>query len=251
MKKLIALSTFLIVFVSAWAGNNPASKWQDAANAYIRKDYSTAAAIYEAMLRENPMQGAVCFNLGNTYYRMNRLPEAVLQYQRAAFLQVEAKSANENTQIAQQRIPNSIRKVPDIFFVRWWYAASSGSTANIWAAACMLIFLGVLTLLWLSKSRPGSVPMQFIAMAAFVWVCCLVPAYYSAENARISSLAVVLNSGAVISPSLSTAKGSFPVPEATVVETGARKGIFITVTLPDNRMGWMRVDELGFVQPKK
>ena len=251
MKKLIALSTFLIAYVSALAVDNSAKKWQDAAKAYNSKDYSTAAAIYEEMLRESPIQGAVCFNLGNTYYRMNRIPEAVLQYERAAFLQVEEKLAKENAKIAQLRIPNAIREVPDIFFVRWWYAATSGSTANLWAAAGMIIFLSILGLVWRYRTGPGSVPLQLIALAAFVWVCVLIPAYYSAENARSTSRAVVMNSGAVMSPLLSSNKSSFPVPEATVVTTGARKGVFITVTLPDNRTGWMRVEELGFVQPKK
>lgn len=251
MKKLIALFCVCLQLTAGFAENKTANSWQDGAAAYQRKDYNTAAQIYEDLLRKDPNMAEACYNLGNTYYRMNRISEAVLQYQRALFLRPDMKTAEDNSRLAQQRIPNATRVLPDIFFVRWWTQLSSGAHANFWAATALLVFLGFLTLIGFSKARPGRIPPQAIALIALLWCCLLLPAYFSAEHAKSTDRAVVMGNNAQLSASPGQTKGRTPVPEATVVRAGERKGDWICVTLPDNRSGWMPVSELGFVQPQK
>lgn len=250
MRKLIVLFYILLLAKTGFAGSARVQDWQEAIEAYNKKDYMTAATIYENMLRTNPYIATACFNLGNTYYRMNRIPEAVLQYERAAFLQMEPGKIQDNVSLAQQRIPNAIRSTPDIFFVRWWSAATTGSKANAWALGAFIVLVGLLALIWINKFRPGKIPPQLVGGIAFLWCCMMIPAYFSAEHARQSDLAVVMNNGAVLSQEPGSVKGNSPVPEATVVKTGERKGNWIAVSLPNNRSGWIPVADLGFVQPK-
>lgn len=251
MKRLIGLLYLLLLFMTTSAETKFAADWRQAAAAYNHRDYNTAARLYEDLWRSTPYSATACYNLGNTYYRMNRIPEAVLQYQRALFLNPDMKVARENCILAQQRIPNAIREIPDIFFVRWWNLISSGAKANFWAASALISFFGFLGLILLYRLRPDKIPVQAVAAVALLWICLMVPAYFSAENTRSTTLAVVMTHNAVLYTSPNSEKGRIPVPEATIVRMGERKGTWISVTLPDNRNGWIPLTDLGFVQQKK
>ncbi len=50
---------------------------------YKNGDFPAAAKKYEELIRSGTAGGDVHYNLGNTYFRMNRLGDAILQYERA------------------------------------------------------------------------------------------------------------------------------------------------------------------------
>ena len=54
-------------------------------SAYIKDDYATAIQIYESLLK-NGESADVYYNLGNTFYRLNKPGMAIVSYRKALFL---------------------------------------------------------------------------------------------------------------------------------------------------------------------
>ena len=48
-------------------------------SAYIRNDFASAIQIYESLLRKGE-SADVYYNLGNSYYKINEIAKAILNY---------------------------------------------------------------------------------------------------------------------------------------------------------------------------
>ena len=51
--------------------------WQEANDAYRRKDYGTAVSLYEKLIANEAVSADLYYNMGNACYRLNRLGEAL------------------------------------------------------------------------------------------------------------------------------------------------------------------------------
>ena len=81
IKKIFTLSMFLCATLFAFA----ASKAEGDA-LYEKEQYEEAAKVYETLLHDNGMSAEVYYNLGNCYYKMDLIPQAILNYERAYLL---------------------------------------------------------------------------------------------------------------------------------------------------------------------
>src|SRR5690606_10297253 len=57
--------------------------WLEANQAYEAGDYATAVRNYEALLAQGVQHGALHYNLGNAYFRGDRLGKALLHFYKA------------------------------------------------------------------------------------------------------------------------------------------------------------------------
>lgn len=214
--------------------------WQRANGLYTQKQFDSAAYYYEKIAASEPGNAEVYYNLGNAYYRLNRIGLAVLNYERALRIDPDYKDAKENLALTQSRIANKVPDVQDIFFVSWWNSLTSPGKATAWTITCLIIFIVVLGILLLRRlNKLNSVPPQLIGLLSLLWVVFLCFAFFSAQNAADSHEAVVMQSDA---PLLNTVQGKTQslVPEGTTVRLSEIKGNWVEVRLPDGRTGWMQ-----------
>ena len=83
MRKILTLS--LIIFHLSFNIASAATKTQADA-LYEKEQYRDAAEAYEAVLKNEGVASDVYYNLGNCYYKMDEIPLAVLNYERAFLL---------------------------------------------------------------------------------------------------------------------------------------------------------------------
>ncbi|GAA4448647.1 tetratricopeptide repeat protein [Rurimicrobium arvi] len=251
MKKLL-----ILIFLSLFAGRAEsadvpaATLWQQGNTAYQQKNYEASIAAYEALLRQQPHTAEVYFNLGNAFYRSNKVAEAVLQYERARFCNPSLQGVADNILLAQQRIPNALKSSEDIFFVRWWQLLSAGNKAGMWAFLGLAVFLALLGFILIANTRNKyrSFAPQVYLLGGFTLSILLLLAFTSAHNARSTDKAVVMNSAAVMVPEPGQTKGQIIIPQATVVHMGEARGQWVAVELPDSRSGWMSLSDITPVQ---
>lgn len=249
MKKLLFILA-LLNSIHCHAGSiNLSTFWNKANTAYQQKQYDSAIFYYQKILKSQVWNPTVHYNLGNAYYKSNRVSEAVLSYERALFYQPGFKDAQDNLALAKSRIPNAIKQIPDIFFVQWWNDMTSGNTANTWAVLSILIFLLLLGAIFYSyrNKQRSKIPAQLYFILPCINILFLFFSFIASQKQSASRLAVVMNSGAVLVKEPNLYKGQSAVPEATTVLTDEEKGNWIAVTLPDNKTGWMQKTELHFV----
>ncbi len=184
MKKSCLLLLLFLSALQSFAEMPYADWWQKANLFYQRKEYDSAAGYYEKIASLHPDNATVYYNLGNTYYRLNKIGPSVLNYQRALKINPSYTEAKDNLELTQSRIPNRIQQSPDIFFVTWWKNISKSSAAGLWATVSLMLFLVLLfTILmrWWGKAPSWLLP-QVIILLLIVCICSIYISYISASR---------------------------------------------------------------------
>ena len=245
MKKIALV--FLVLVVSLpqlMAADNYSALWSRGNELYRQKQYDSAAACFEQIAILKPRNAEIYYNLGNTYYRMNRIAMAVLNYERALKIDPEYKEAMENLMLTQSRISNHIQPGNEVFFMKWWEALTLGVKATMWAIWALLIFILMVGSVAFRRFQKADgwlrLPVQVPGILGFVWVCIIVLAVASAQNSQDSTSAVVLQNDAPLMNAEQKGKPLSLLPEGTTVKIIDMKGDFAEVVLPDGRKGWLQ-----------
>jgi tetratricopeptide (TPR) repeat protein len=227
----------------SWAGEAYAAYWQKGNDLYAKKVYDSAAMCFEKIAAGKPSTPEVYYNLGNTYYRLNKVGLAVLNYERALRLNPDYKEAKENLMLTQNRIANHIAEVPEIFFMKWWQAITRQDKATMWAvwgAVLFLAALAILTLKRFKKSISGETTGRAVALLGFFWMVTLLFGFVAAGRAGKSAGAVVMLNDTPLNPTEShSLKAVCQMPEGTVVTILQEKDNLMQVRIPDGRTGWV------------
>jgi tetratricopeptide (TPR) repeat protein len=134
MKKLFILIITLLNFVSLFAGDT--KELFDKANKYYQKgDYKKAADQYNSILKEGYESAEVYYNLGNCYYKLDSIPTAILNYERAKRLNPEDEDIDFNLKLANLRTVDKIEPLPPVFLKNWWADLASLYSSNLWGLA--------------------------------------------------------------------------------------------------------------------
>ncbi len=237
---IIALFTGVI---SLFAKGDFSVQWEKGNNFYQQKQYDSASWYFELIAAGKPQNKELYYNLGNTYYRLNKIGKAVLNYERALRVEPDFKEAKDNLILTQGRISNHIPYVPDIFFIKWWQSVTMPQKSVIWAFLSALIFIIIIILAIYNRFKRSSgktIPVQLQGFLGFLCICFLIPAFWSAKNSELHNNAVVMeNDSPFMNPELK-GKPLALIPEGTTVKIIGGKDNWLEIRLPDGRTGWMR-----------
>jgi tetratricopeptide (TPR) repeat protein len=147
VKKTIFFIALLFGFQPVMAAN-PNELVEQANMAYVDGQYSYAIEIYEALLEQKLEASELYYNLGNAYFKENRLGPAILNYERALKIKPGDENTLFNLEVARARTVDHINPVPLIFYENWWRSFYSFFGTDAWARLGLLflvfslIFLG-------------------------------------------------------------------------------------------------------------
>jgi tetratricopeptide (TPR) repeat protein len=213
--------------------------------AYAAGRYGDAIRDYESIVSGGRYSPALFFNLANSYYRDNKLGEAVLNYERALWLRPGDPDARANLRFARQTAglfePSKT----------WWEAVASWGSLNQWAwmAAISLIGLCAALVIWLlaPKITWRWVLKPIIVIAA---VDLIVGSAALAIRLRDADRGVVLVQDAPLrvaplekSPAPSTLR------VGDIVEIQNRRPPFYYIAAQDGKTGWVSDREMAPIIP--
>ena len=242
---------FILVLLLATNHNATAERydaawWRKANGYYSSRQYDSALVYFEKIAVLSPRDAVVYYNLGNTYYRLNQVGPAILNYERALHLNPSYKEAEDNLILTQSRIPNRIAGMEEIFFVRWWKALTAGSKATFWAVFSLVLFVMLIAILLLKGFRKATqLPQQLAPAIATIWLLTLFISIVSTARRQNSGAAVVMQNDAELLSQPEKGKVQTMVPEGTTVKWQSEIGNWVEVTLPDGREGYIRKEELA------
>ena len=124
----------------------------NADSAYIREDYASAVELYEALLASGEA-AEVYYNLGNSYYKLDDIARAILNYERALLLQPGNADIRANLEIARAKTVDRETPIPEVFFVTWGRSLVNILGVDAWARlaiACFILCLGCFALFFVS-----------------------------------------------------------------------------------------------------
>lgn len=147
-KILLLLLSILTSNVNSFSQSLPGEKFREGTNLYSAGNYEEALQAWLDLYNTGYSSAELMYNIGNTYFKMNDIPSAVLFYERARLRKPGDEDINYNLQIARILVMDRFEEIPVLFFIRWYDFLALARSTNSWAKISLSAF--ILSLLFLS-----------------------------------------------------------------------------------------------------
>ncbi|OHT46743.1 tetratricopeptide repeat protein [Flavobacterium tructae] len=117
---------------------------------YQKGQYQQAVDVYESIIKEDKQQSAeLYFNLGNSYYKLNKVAPSIYNYEKALVLKPHDSETLNNLKFAKKLTIDEIKEVPKVGFAKLIQNFTGIFDYNTWAIisiaiafAFLLTFIG-------------------------------------------------------------------------------------------------------------
>lgn len=239
---------FIIMFV--FASVLRAQK-QTADSLYISQHYQEAAALYETLLVDG-VNADVYYNLANAYYRMNDVPRAVLNYERALKVSPNHEDARYNLELCHAKLGVAETYTDEYFFSALCRKLLLSMTANAWMGWCyalMVVLLsGIVAFCLVLSVRAKKLLFLAIVILFFAVVVVNTFAYNAKENYLSADRVVVMNEVQVYEGPTKQAKSLGQLVPGATYQTDIQQGEeWIRLILSDGSVGWCERVAVEFI----
>jgi tetratricopeptide (TPR) repeat protein len=215
---------------------------------YQAGKYQDAANDYESIIADGYVNDAVYFNLGNAYYRSEKLGRAVLAYERAAYLHPNDPDIEHNLKLVYLRTVDRIEPVPDLFIIQWLREVGSllsTEAVRVLFAICWTVMFFVLALMYFIK-RPEQMRLArlifFTAMVLTpVWIAMM--GIQLLQESALDKAIVTAQTVTVKSSPDAKSVDAFVIHEGVKVKLSDAVGGWVKIILADGKVGWILADQ--------
>ena len=225
-----------------------------AGDAAALEDWRKAAARYERLVSEGDYHnGALFYNLGNIYFRLDDIGRAILNYRRAQQVIPRDPNLLHNLAFVRSRCrdhvpePERVRVLKTVFF--WHYDLPLGWRENGFLAVFAAAWLFALLCLWRRQRHWPRWGLTAFALLALALAASLAAEEWNRQNHRpgvILSESVVARKGDSDSYEPSFTESLHAGTEFTLRES---RGEWLEIALPDHRTCWIPRRDAELVNP--
>jgi len=253
--KIISISALLIILLfsfQAFSQESKNEKFRQGTDYFVAGSYDKALENWIDLYNTGYRSAELEYNIGNTFFKLNNVPGAILFYERAHLHKPADEDINYNLQIARTLAVDRFEEIPELFFVRWYNFLALIMSTNRWAKISIVTF--VLCLLFLSLyfySTKYNLKVLGFWLALILLIISLASVALSARN---KSLVHDSHKAIVFSP-LVNGKSSpdnsgtdlFVLHEGTKVSIEDEVGEWYEIRLSDGNMGWIPSNSLEII----
>ena len=242
---------FLLVIVTAFSlsAQNVEELFSSANTFYQQKQYDKAAVLYEELVNEGYQEVALFYNLGNAYYRMDRLGYAILYYEKALKLSPGDEDIIHNLKIANSATADKLSGFPPFFVFAVWEDLLGVFSLTGWIYTVYFLFILLLVLAagYLLFRNPVYQKYSFITGiitgVLFIFSMSIMTVKFNDDVNIIKGVVVEHQTNVKVSPDESS-NDAFIVHEGLKVRLEDKVGDWVRVKLEDGKTGWMQINEL-------
>ena len=141
-------------------------------SAYINNDYASAIYLYENILANQGESADIYYNLGNSYYKMDNIAKAIVNYEKALVLNPGDGDIRFNLELARSKTVDKITPLSEIFFITWTKDLANVLTSDAWAKLAVISFLIFIICLsvYLFNRRIGIRKVTFFSAIFFIFL---------------------------------------------------------------------------------
>lgn len=243
------MKNFLLLLLTLFLSNGIfAQELSDAEKQYVAGNYEEAARLYEAQLTKG-VSAELYYNLGNAYYKMNEIPSAILNYERALLLAPGDGDIRFNLELTQTKITDKEEPIEPFFLVKWFHGIQNLQSSDAWAKTGIVTFILFICSLFLFFFGRWSILRKagFYAGVALLVFSVLSNVFSNNQKKIISQKEYAI----IFTPSV-TVKSS-PNPDGTelfVIHEGRKVRIkntlndWVEIELENGHVGWISSSSL-------
>lgn len=235
---------FLYSFQPLFAAG-PEQLIEQANTAYLEGQYSYAIELYESVLDQKLEAHGLYYNLGNAYFKDNRLGPAILNYERALRIKPGDNNTMFNLEIAHGRIVDRINDTPLIFYEKRWRSMNSSFSIDTWAKLALLFLALTLALFGgylFFKTRSMKKAAFGLSLLGLLFMT------ISFFSARAQYYHTFQKKEAIIMAQRATAKSSpgdanpdlFVIHEGSKASITGELGDWVEIRLANGNIGWVK-----------
>jgi tetratricopeptide (TPR) repeat protein len=251
-RRRVGLAILLAVFLA------PESRaqegfFEDGNRLYQQGDYQTALDNYLRIIDSGLESGALHYNIGNAYFKLGRLGEAILHYERARRLIPGDEDVRANLELARSLTVDEVEPLPRFWLFRavnsWvrllprrWLTllVGAGYVVAMVGLVVMVLNRGSAAARW---ARAVAVGSAAVVLIFGINLSVLELGIGQAEEAIIMAEETPVQSA----PSDDRALQVFTIHEGTKVRIDQRSEEWVEIVLEDGKVGWVRVEVLEVI----
>lgn len=246
MKKII----FLVLF--SWAmgfAQQTDALFLEANNLYKKEAYSKAIDLYKSIEAKGVASDDLYFNLGNAYYKMNKIAPAIYNYEKALLLNPLHFDAQNNLTFAKRMTIDVIKVLPTTFLQRFTQVVIMKFSYNTWAyLAVLMAFLAAIWFLWYHfavSSRRKLLLFNLTVLSVILLATTVFFAFHNFGVVKNNRVAIVfaLKTEIKNAPAVS-ADEIFDLHEGTKVIVLDAVDDWKKIKLADGKVGWIIASDI-------
>ena len=216
---------------------------------YKNGQYSKAIELYLNIEKNGLESDDLFFNLGNCYYKLNKVAPSIYYYEKALKINPMHQDASNNLVFAKRMTIDVIEDLPKTFLQRFSSNVIQKLTYNTWAilAVTASFLAALLFLLYYFSAAPKRKIFYFniTIFAVFVMIVAVIFAYSNYNTAQKSRSAIVFSPKSEIknAPSLN-GETVFELHEGTKVTILDELPNWKKIKLADGKIGWVNVSDI-------
>ncbi|MGM9713670.1 MAG: BatD family protein [Prevotella sp.] len=253
-KSMPAFMLTLVVLSGVSTGVSGATMTKEYADdAFARGNYQLAIKTYTHLLTKTP-SAELYYNLGNAYYRVDNIPQAILAYERASLILPADADIQHNLNVARTKTIDKMQPGKKTIIGAGWTAFCNFFNTDTWAwiSILTLVSLVMLTLTYIFSTRVILRQIGFIGavVCLVVFIVANICGYSQYDRLHHSMGAIVVKSACQVKKS--------PEPrsaDATIIHEGTHLTItdssikgWYEVIVDDGTEGWILADNVEMIR---
>ena len=244
MKKIILIITVILISFSVFANKKEQQKIIQKANElYKSEKYQEAIFTYKKVLDNGYESAELYYNIGNTYFKINKLGYAILYYEKAKLLDPNNKKNNQNLKFAQSFIKNDIKNIPEFFVKKAVLQIIISKSSNFWAFLSIFLFIFGITFLILFLFFKKNQLKKFLFVIAILFFVFsgtfIIFSHKMKQYSSESKQAIVIKNTTMNSSPEFESEDLYILPEGIKVSILNKSEDWYEIKLSNGKIGWL------------
>jgi tetratricopeptide (TPR) repeat protein len=250
MKKIVFLLWIVANSVSA---QNADSLFVAANNFYKNGNFETAIENYQKIASQNLISSELYYNLGNSYYKLNKVGPSIYYYEKALQLDPLNEDVKKNLVFAKRLALDNIKELPQTFLQKLNTDYLQKLSYDQWAILVIVFSIvgSILFLLFFFEERPSKKRLYFAtSVGSFLFLISSLlitnKQYHLSKN---NTEAIVFADKTEVrnAPTLNSEK-VFTLHEGTKIIVLDRVDNWKKIKLADGKIGWIIASDINILK---
>lgn len=139
LKNLLYIFFLLVSFLGTSQNSHLFEKGKEQ---YRDGEYQQAVSSWEEILKNGEASASLYFNIGNAYYKLNRIGPAIFNYEKALQFSPGDRDIKNNLAFAENARIDNIEPLPESVFSKWYKSIANVFTYDGWAILSIVFSIG-------------------------------------------------------------------------------------------------------------